>query len=127
MPTGPGVDEQHTPEPRFKEMEVVEEQDAPVIEGEPVSELEEETGVIITMVQGEELAWDSEVDGSEASATSTPGYCRGNHTDVSLHQVIEAIKRDNQQHLSNRQQRATRVHLLTDARMANWSTVNNIC
>ena len=82
--------------------------------------------VIIHMINQDESAWDSEVDGlsSGMSDTSTPGYKHGKHQftqpipGLEL-EAIEQIKLDCRQ-IRKGTRRPPSVHILADAMMDFW-------
>ena len=79
---------------------------------------QEEMGVVITFMHDEEMAWDSDAD-SAASSTSTPGYKKGRHEEVSLLQVKEAIALEYKELQANRIIRKPTMHILVDAQVQN--------
>ena len=88
---------------------------------------QEETEVIITMVHdGEDAAWDSDVD-STGSTSSMPAYKRGNHDEISMQQIQEAIQQELKPKAETRGGHQHSMHILADSRMQNWPARDNRC
>ena len=89
---------------------------------------EDEPGIIINIIQSEDRAWDSEVDGnqddsdqeSERSSTSTPDYKRGNHSQQQLLRAATLqVQQEGKEFKLNRRCQPA-VLLLSDTRMSQW-------
>ena len=104
--------------------EVTEEKDTSPRDQSMESEPDQVGEVVIVMEQGEELAWNTELDDSDDSTTSTPAFKRGDHG-LDMQEITALLK--SEAHTTLTRQRGYSIQILADARVQHWSKVDRVC
>ena len=87
---------------------------------------EDDPGIIIRMVPGDEQAWITEEE-SDDSSSSTPSYRQGNHHQGDS-KVLQMIRDDAQRFMERpRQHRPPSIQILADSRIKQWPAGDKVC